>query len=67
MHIISGRSLNIFFLANFFNGSNHGLFGSGQVELTSKKMGSDHESTRFYFGSKKSCSGQVFLGQVRKF
>ena len=35
----------------------------------SEKYGSGHGLTRFCFGSKKSCSSQVFFGsgQVRKF
>ena len=36
---------------------------SGWVELTRKKIGSGHRSTRFYFGSKKSGSDQVRSGQ----
>ena len=36
MHLVSGRSLNIF-LANFFNGLGHGLSGSGLVNPQKKK------------------------------
>ena len=36
----------------------------GRVGLTRNKIGSGHGSTRFYFGSKKSGSGQVFSGRV---
>ena len=38
----------------------------GRVGLTRNKIGSDHGSTRFCFGSKKSGSGQVFFWSGQK-
>ena len=54
MHLVSWRSLNI-----FFN-------GLGQVGLTRKKTGLGHGSICFCFGSKKLGSGQVFFGSGQK-
>ena len=40
MHLVLGRSLNIFLVKFFFNGSSHGLSGLGRVD--SQKIRSSH-------------------------